>query len=153
MRQTRRGGPGGQHRNKVSTTIVLTHRPTKLTAEASERRSQADNRRVALRRLREMLAICVRTVPVVDAPEHPLAVRLRERYGGPRFRVAANNPDRPAVLALLMDDLASQHAQIPTAAERWNTTASQILRFLREMPEAFAAVNRWRHSHGLRPLK
>ena len=57
----RRSGPGGQHRNKVSTGVVLVHRPTGIKAEANERRSQAENRTAACLRLRVNLALEVRT--------------------------------------------------------------------------------------------
>ena len=56
----RRSGPGGQHRNKVSTGVVLTHRLTGVMAEAAERRSQAENRAAALFRLRVNLALEIR---------------------------------------------------------------------------------------------
>jgi protein subunit release factor B len=48
-------GPGGQHRNKTETGVRLTHRPTKLTVTATERRSQLQNRREAMDRLRDAL--------------------------------------------------------------------------------------------------
>lgn len=52
----RASGPGGQHRNKVATAVRLTHLPSGVTVSASERRSQARNREVALRRLQAALA-------------------------------------------------------------------------------------------------
>jgi ribosome-associated protein len=51
------GGPGGQHRNKTESGVRLTHRPTELSVTATERRSQAQNRSVALERLREGLKL------------------------------------------------------------------------------------------------
>lgn len=48
-------GPGGQHRNKTESGVRLTHRPTGVTVTATERRSQAQNRSVAIQRLRAEL--------------------------------------------------------------------------------------------------
>lgn len=51
----RGSGPGGQHRNKVSTAIRITHRPTGIVVQAEEERSQTANRRRALGRLEQTL--------------------------------------------------------------------------------------------------
>lgn len=48
-------GPGGQHRNKTESGVRLTHPPTELSVSATERRSQIQNKGVALERLREGL--------------------------------------------------------------------------------------------------
>ena len=44
-------GPGGQHRNKRETAVRVRHLPSGITVLATEHRSQARNKALALRRL------------------------------------------------------------------------------------------------------
>jgi protein subunit release factor B len=73
------GGPGGQHRNKTESGVRLTHGPTELSVSATERRSQAQNRAVALERLREGL----RLLSIVPKKRHA----TRPTRGSQRRRV------------------------------------------------------------------
>lgn len=148
LKQTRRGGPGGQHRNKVSTAIVITHEPTGIIAEASERRSQADNRKVAIRRLRETLAIVVRTQATGDK-----SMIDRSPYLGYRLRLSEGNWDRPAVLAILLDDISLAAGSLQDVAGSWGSSTSAVVRFLKEFPEALRWVNTLRAGHNFSPLK
>jgi len=55
--ETYRGsGPGGQHRNRRDSAVRLTHRATGIVVTATERRSQHQNKEVALERLAAKLA-------------------------------------------------------------------------------------------------
>ena len=51
----RSSGPGGQKVNKVSTCVVLTHRPSGLSVRCQEERSQGMNRFRARRRLADKM--------------------------------------------------------------------------------------------------
>ena len=149
--RTRRSGPGGQHRNKTETAIVLVHRPTQVQAEASERRSQAENHRMALQRLRVKLALEFRT-PTDDAPPSPSALWL-SRLKAQRIVCSAEHEDYPALLAEACDVLANVAFDMPQAAERLACTSSQLVKFLSNEPSALVWLNRERAARNLRPLK
>ncbi|MEH1164327.1 peptide chain release factor H [Micromonospora sp. CPCC 205539] len=51
----RTGGPGGQHRNKASTAVRATHRPSGIVIVVDEERQFSLNRRIALQLLRQRI--------------------------------------------------------------------------------------------------
>lgn len=154
LRTQRRSGPGGQHRNKTSSGVFLHYPPTETTAEATERRSQAENRHVALERLRFRLAVEVRSPSPLDGSRGPAEeTALRNQYENHPLKINERNSDKPAVLALLLNDLHVAGGQPSLVSREWGTSTSAIVRFVKSHPAAFAFLNKIRQHHGRLPLR
>ena len=140
----RGSGPGGQKRNKTSSAVRLTHVPTGLFATASESRSQHDNQRHALKRLRHRLAVELRRP--VELSDEDLA------NTGPQLKTSPRSEIYLRIVGLVVDVLDLCAWSISAAAAKLGTSTGQLIAFLSRDEPLWSFVNQQRGAQGLRML-
>lgn len=136
----RASGPGGQRRNKVETSLRVRHEPTGVIAKAEESRYLHSNRAYAARRVREKIALEVRSPFDSDAPDIPPEL-LAQRGEKGRLSVARKNPAYPVIVAVALDALAAADGSFAAAAKPLGITTSQLLKLLQANPDVWRTVD------------
>jgi hypothetical protein len=142
-------GPGGQKRHKTNAAVRYTHLPTRITAVATDSRSQRENRIHALRELRHKLAMEIRQT--IDQPLDYLPPAWFADY--PNLHINPKNPLYPSVVAEVLDVLQAARWSIPAAAGKLGLSNSALIRFFHDDAALWEKVNRTRAGLGLTPLR
>ena len=148
--ETFRGpGPGGQNRNKTSSSVRVVHVPTGISATAGEFRSQQRNKTNALRRLRHRMAVELRNA--VEGSSH-LPEELAPFFSQARLHCSLREEAYPSVLGLVLDVIEANGGAIAESARQLNVTTGNLVGFLQRDDQSLEAVNRLRKRNGLVPL-
>ncbi len=153
-------GPGGQHRNKVSSAIRLKHRPTGISAHGDDSRSQHENKRLAISRLRMNIACQLRqaidpatvAIPATVA-ECMFVARGGDAKGRKRLDVGPKDHRFWQVACFLLDLLEACKGQLSSAAACLGITTGNLASLLESQRHLFAAAQQIRKTHGLKPLQ
>jgi len=164
-------GPGGQHRNKVSSAVRIKHRPTGITAHGDDSRSQHENKRSAIRRLRMNIACRLRRPVGGDNVEVPAAVAecIFTPRGRPATGVKANGRVPPGlrlkrleiggkdvrfwrVAGYLLDLLEARQGRLAEVAAHLGISTSNFARVMKSDRHLFAAAQAIRKAHDQTPL-
>jgi hypothetical protein len=140
----RASGPGGQKRNKTSSAVRITHIASGTSAIGTESRSQHDNRRKALSRLRVELALAIRCPPRKAKPQWWPEVTT----GTGRLCVSPRSDHFAATIAIVFDALDAATGSLPDAAALLGTSTSNLVDTCAKVPHAWAALQRLRQHHG-----
>jgi hypothetical protein len=151
-------GPGGQHRNKVSSAVRVRHKPTEMAAHGDDSRSQHTNKALAIKRLRQKIACGIRRPADPSRPPGPpLADFLHPAKGGPakgKQRLTIGRKDRQfwPVAAQVLDLLAVCEARLADTAAGVGVSTSNLVSFLKSERHLLAAAQQMRQQFGEKPI-
>ncbi len=157
----RSSGPGGQHRNKVSSAVRLRHKATDITAHGDDSRSQHQNKAMALKRLRMNFALQLRrpvdrladVPPVLAQCLFTPKTTAQPTRATKRLQIGRRDRRFWAVAAALLDVLEAFEGRIADAAAWLGITTSNLVSTLQDDRHLLAAAQAIRKAHGHPPIK
>ena len=133
-------GPGGQHRNRTQSAVVMSHPASGIRGFADDQREQSRNRAVALARLRLNLALEWRQPPPAAWPFAPEPPGRKAR-------------DYALWAAALLDVLAGHGWRVAETAGFCGLSTGRLVRLLARDEDLWQAVNRARAAAGQSVLR
>ena len=121
-----------------------------LWHKACEKRSQEQNRQVALKRLRLKLAIEHRCSERAEELPSPF---WKNRFPAGKLKINSAHEDFPTVLAEALDVLSAHGMELRETAEHLGCSSSQLTHLFKQEPKAVSWVNRQRQELGFHRLK
>jgi hypothetical protein len=153
-------GPGGQHRNKVSSAVRFHHEPTGISGHGDDSRSQHENRRIALKRLRMNLA-CRLRVPLDtrNDPIDPVVLECihqpkKPSPGGAGHRLDIGRRDHRFwhVAAVVLDLLDARRGRLSDVSALLGISTGNLVRFCKSDRHLLSACQEVRKLHDLKPI-
>lgn len=146
-------GTGGQKRNKTSSAVRMRHKASGVISKAADSRSQNDNRRKALMRMRVSLALDLREELAADYQVSPEAAGALKR--GPYGKNSKTRLRAPYLLALaeILDVFYAEEAVLSKAAARMGVTTSSLGKLLCGDDRVARRTLEMRSQRGLKPLR
>ncbi|KAK2986645.1 hypothetical protein RJ640_011723, partial [Escallonia rubra] len=145
-------GPGGQHRNKRESAVRLKHLPTGIVAQASEDRSQHNNRASALARLRTRVALKVRNNVDLETYTPPqellqiLPAKSTIRGSDCGSQIGPKNPKFALGLQSLLDLMFAVEGSVADAAKKLGLSTGALSRLILSDDSLRMEVNELRAS-------
>jgi hypothetical protein len=131
-------GPGGQHRNKTESGIrIHCLLYPEIIAIATERRSQHENKKIALQRLRKKIAL------QIQVPPTKLTTALT---------ISTKNHLYALHLSTLSDALWHHQFHIKETATFLEISSGQLIKQISNDPELWQITNQERKKQNLHPL-
>lgn len=99
-------GPGGQHKNRVQTAVVITHIPTGLQEKCEDTRSQHRNKEIAMDRLLKGIAElkeAKKHEKQNDSRKEQISGKAVRTYNYPRNQVTDHRTGKKANLDKIMN--------------------------------------------------
>ena len=150
----RASGPGGQHRNKTESAVRIRHLPTGVQAIAEDSRSQAENKAIALRRVRAQFALRFREPVALEG--YAPSPRLAAMVAGGAARLGEKTRQTPEfwiAMGELLDVFLADGCEVRATADRLGIGSSALSKLLLRDEGVAKVVNEERAQRGLRPMR